>query len=191
MSRYLVRLPNRPAYSRKDVEKVSKEIRTILGSREKASHFRVSNSALEFNLFANNDRELGISKEILQKEFARILTLKRIDPVSETMDREEALRLGLEFFNQERFWESQETLEQVWNQTTAGPEKDAVQGLILTGAAFVHYQKGEDDVCLSILARARDKLGQAKTVDGTSLEDVKSSIEDILSSKTVHVFKVL
>ena len=185
-----MRLPKRPAYSRKDVEKVSKEIRTILGSREKASHFRVSDNALEFNLFANNDRELDVSKEILQKEFSRILTLKRIDPVSETMDREEALRLGLEFFNQERFWESQETLEQVWNQTIAGPEKDAVQGLILTGAAFVHYQKGEDEVCLSILARAQDKLGRSKTVDGTSLEGVKANIEDILNSKTIEPFRI-
>ncbi|HZY94658.1 MAG TPA: DUF309 domain-containing protein [Candidatus Bathyarchaeia archaeon] len=189
MSRYLVRLPNRPAYTRKDVEKVSREIRTMLGSREKASHFRVSDAALEFNMFAMSDQEFDRNKEILQKSFSRILTLKRIDNVPEMVGKEEALRQGVEYFNQERFWEAHEILEQAWNQST-GPERDAIQGLILTAAAFVHYQKYEDDICLSILVRAWNKLGNSKPISGTDIEKVKGNIRDILDSKTIKLFRI-
>lgn len=189
MSRYLVRLPNQSGYDRKEVEKVSKEIRTILGSRDKASHFRVSDDALEFNMFATNEEELAKNKGALQKSFPRILTLKLIDKASELVGKEEALRQGVEYFNQQRFWESHEILEQVWNVST-GPERDVVQGLILTAAAFVHYQKGEDDIGLSILARAWNKLGPRKAISGIHIEKLKANVQDILSSKTIKLFRI-
>jgi uncharacterized protein len=189
LSRYLVRLPNEPKYSRKDVEKVSKDVRTILGSRDKASHFRVSDTALEFNMFAINEQELAKNKDALLRSFPRILTLKRIDNVSEPVAKEEALEQGVEYFNQERFWESHEILEQAWNRST-GTERDAIQGMILTAAALVHYQKYEDDICLSILARARKKLDYTKPINGISIERVKANVEEILSSETIKPFRI-
>ncbi len=189
MTRYLVRLPNRKGLTPNEIVKVSERVRGLLGSREKASHFRIGSKAIEFNLFADTDAELDTYKEILEKEFSRLLLVKPL-PIMETFDKDGALIEGIGLFNQERFWESQEILEQAWNQST-GPEKDVIQGLILTGAAFVHEQKGEDDVCLSILSRARKKLDAAESLNGKDLHNLKANIDHILESKRIMPFPLL
>lgn len=164
-------------------------IRNMIGSKEKASHFRIGSKALEFNLFADSSKELDQYKEILQKEFSKPLLVKELDVFSNSLNKEESIRQGIGLFNEERFWESHEILEQAWKQSQ-GPEKDNIQGFILTAAAFVHQQKGEDDICLSILARARSKLSPmdpAPTVDIVSLQ---KNIEKILETKQVLPFQI-
>ena len=105
------------------------------------------------------------------------------------MIREEVLREGLELFNEERFWESHEVLEQIW-QRSKGTERDALQGLILTAAAFVHYQKDESSICISVLARAMVKLNQPVSVDSIDFESIRVNVNSILSSKQIHLFKL-
>ena len=51
-------------------------------------------------------------------------------------------------------------LKGVWKKTHEG-EKDLVQGIILVAAALVHYQKYENEICLSIMKRAMEKLSNA------------------------------
>jgi hypothetical protein len=45
----------------------------------------------------------------------------------------------------------------VWKQSK-GQEKGLLNGVILIAAAFVHFQKGEDETCIGILRRANDKI---------------------------------
>jgi uncharacterized protein len=92
-------------------------------------------------------------------------------------------------FNEERFWESHETLEQLW-RVSKSLERDTLQGLILTAAAFVHYQRGEDKVCLSVLQRARDKIPEAAIMDSVDLEWIRISIDTILKSKQIRPFRL-
>ncbi len=188
LTRYLVRLPNRKGLTPKEIVKVSERVRSLLGSREKASHFRIGSKAIEFNLFSNTDAELDTYKEILEKDFSGLLLVRPL-PIKETFDEDEALIEGVDLFNQERFWESQEILEQAWNQSV-GLEKEAIQGLILTGAAFVHAQKGEDDVCFSILVRARKKLDVAESLNRINLHKLRISIDHILESKHIAPFPI-
>ncbi len=92
-------------------------------------------------------------------------------------------------FNEERFWESHEVLEQVWREEE-GPEREAIQSLILTCAAFVHYQKGETEVCLSVLRRARAKMSPGVNVSLLDLQGLESNVDTILSSRRIRLFKL-
>ena len=189
MARYLLRVANQVGYTPKNVEQVAETVRKTLGSRESASHFRVSTEAVEFNMFAQNEKELDERKKLLTQRLFRIVNLKLLDTPPKAVDKEEALAEGIQPFNEERFWECHEALEQAWH-LSKGVERDAIQSIILTAAAFVHYQKGEDEICLSILKRAKTKFASAKTYDKIDLERIQSNIEEILDSEKIRLFKL-
>ena len=189
MARYLLRIANQEGYTPTDVEQVAETIRETLGSRESASHFRVSTEAIEFNMFAQSEQELDDRKKLLTQRLFRILNLRLLDTPPKVVDREEALAEGIQLFNKERFWECHEALEQAWH-VSKGVERDAVQTVILTAAAFVHYQKGEDEVCLSILKRARAKMASAKSYGMIDLQELGRNIDTILDSEKIQAFKL-
>ena len=184
-----MRVANSAKYSPDDVETVAHEIRKILGSRENASHFRIASEAFEFNMFARDSIQLQAQKEKLEKSGFIIKTVKLLDTPPVELSREDALAQGVQLFNEERFWESHEILEQVWRVST-GNEKDTLQSLILTAAAFVHYQKGEPEICLSVLGRARKKLSSNAVLPRLDVEMLRKRIDRILGSKKIRLFKL-
>ena len=189
MTRYLLRVTNKDGYTPKDVERVASGIRKILGSRESASHFRVATDALEFNMFARDHEELDDRQRRLTQSPFKIVNLKLLDTPPKVVNKEEALAEGVDLFNEERFWECHEVLEQAWH-ASKGVERDAIQSIILTAAAFVHYQKGEEEICLSILKRARAKMALAKTYEEIDFEGLEKNIEGILDSERIRLFKL-
>ena len=189
MARYLVRVANRESYTPKDVQRVANTIRNILGSRESASHFRVATNALEFNMFAKNETELDDRKRLLAQTPFRIIDLRLLDTTPKVVDKDEALAEGVQLFNEERFWECHEALEQAWHPSE-GIERDAIQSIILTAAAFVHHQKGEDEICISILRRARTKMTPAEAYEKIDLKTTRKNIDEILDSEKIRLFKL-
>ncbi len=189
MARYLLRVANKDGYSPRDVERVASTIRKILGSRESASHFRVATDALEFNVFARDEEELDDRQRRLTRNLFKIVNVKLLDTPPKVVEKEEALAEGVHLFNEERFWECHEVLEQAWH-ASKGLERDAIQSIILTAAAFVHYQKGEEEICLSILKRARIKMALAKTYETIDFEGLEKNIDGILDSERILLFKL-
>jgi len=189
LARYLLRIANKDGYSPSDVERVASTIRKILGSRESASHFRVATDALEFNMFARDEEELDDRQRRLTQSLFKIVSVKLLDMPPKVIDKEEALAEGVHLFNEERFWECHEVLEQAWN-VSKGVERDAIQSIILTAAAFVHYQKGEEEICLSILKRARAKMSLARTYETIDFEGLERNIDGILNSERILLFKL-
>ena len=189
MARYLLRVANKDGYSPRDVERVAITIRKILGSRESASHFRVATDALEFNMFARDKEELDDRQRRLTQNLFKIINVKLLDTPPKAVDKEEALVEGVRLFNEERFWECHEVLEQAWHVSN-GVERDAIQSIILTAAAFVHYQKGEEEICLSILKRARAKMALAKTYETIDFDGLEKNIDGILDSERIRLFKL-
>lgn len=189
MARYLIRVANTDEYSPRDVERVASTIRKSLGSRESASHFRVATDALEFNMFARDEEELNDRQRRLAENLFKIVSVKLLDTPPKAVDKEEALAEGVHLFNEERFWECHEVLEQAWH-VSKGAERDAMQSMILTAAAFVHYQKGEEEICLSIMKRARAKMDLAKTYETVDMEGLEKNIDEILASERVRLFKL-
>jgi uncharacterized protein len=185
----LLRLANTEKSKPSDVHHVSENIRDIIGSRESASHFRIGTNAIEFNLFVRSVDELVVRKKLLSEHGFEILSEKLLDIPPPRIGKLETLREGVQLFNEERFWESHEVLEQIWRDSRGG-ERDAIQGLILTAAAFVHYQKNEPQVFFSVIKRARAKLEGNSSIDILGFGQLGKKIDKILASGRIRVFKL-
>lgn len=186
--RYLVRLTNNQGYSPKDVKMVQAKIREFLGSADKIGNLRISTSAIEFDLFAEQ-ADLNKSRSLLESKISKVVTLRPIESRVATRGEDETLRDGVDLFNQERFWEAHEVLEEIWHPAK-GIDRDIIQGLILTAAALVHYQKNERTVCVSILGRAMEKLGTINNFKGLDIKRLRAGIEQILKDNTPSLLQI-
>ena len=189
MARYLARLANDEGHTPRDTRRLATQIRELLGSEDSIGHLRVSSRAIEFDLFARDEKEIEARRSLLEKRVARLITIKPLDMPPVAREKLEVLAEGIQLFNQERFWECHEVLEQIWHPAKRA-ERSVIQGLILTAAALVHHQKAEDDVCLSMLKKARERLGSQQTYEGIELQLVRNNIERILESKRPGPFKI-
>ena len=188
MMRYLVRLDNNQAYAPKDVRILQTKIRELLGSTDKIGNLRVSTTAIEFDLFADQS-DLVRSKSLLEAKISKVVTLRSLESRTSTRPESEALREGIDLFNQERFWEAHEVLEEIWHPAI-GVDRDTIQGLILTAAALVHYQKNEKSVCVSILGRAKEKLNKLDQFKGLDIKSLKVSIGQVLKDNTPMLLRI-
>jgi len=188
MVRYLVRLDNDQAYAPKDVKILQTKIRELLGSTDKIGNLRISTTAIEFDLFEASS-DLRRSKSLLEDKISKVVTLRSLESRPSTKPETELLQEGIDLFNQERFWEAHEALEEIWHPAK-GVDRDLIQGLILTAAALVHYQKNEKSVCVSILGRAKEKLGTIDIFKGLDIGSLRVSIEKILKENTPVLLRI-
>ncbi len=179
MARYLIRLANEHRFTEKDAHGLAAKIRGLLGSREVIGNLRVSSRAIEFDLFAEDEAEREDRLRVLEKQISRRATVKLLDKVLKPMEKKEVLREGVNLFNEERYWESHELLEQAW-QPARGVERDTVHGMILAAAALVHHQKDRDKVSLGMLERALVKLDGQEVYEGIDIRKLRADIRDII-----------
>ncbi|MGI0072455.1 MAG: DUF309 domain-containing protein [Nitrosotalea sp.] len=147
---------------------------------------RVSTKYLEF--------DVSIPKEQLDLLVDKLETIGKLDEVrylvEEKIEKKEALENAKFYFNNERFWECHEVLEGVWKKAYEG-EKDLVQGIILVAAAFVHYQKNENEICLSIMNRAMEKLKSATGIyHDINVDEFKRKTFDIIKTGNITTFTI-
>ncbi|HXG13812.1 MAG TPA: DUF309 domain-containing protein [Candidatus Nitrosotenuis sp.] len=147
---------------------------------------RVSTKYVEFDVSIDKSK----IDEIVQK-------LKPIAPldharhvVEEHIEKEDAIRMGINYFNEERFWESHEVFEGVWKKCYEG-EKELVQGIILVAAALVHYQKAENAICISVLGRALEKLARSTgTYHNINVDTLRQKVQQIRNSGQISLFTI-
>ena len=145
--------------------------------------------ALELDIFAPSkadfDTFLAAVESLGRLEFWRDLN---VAPQYKT--EEELFFEARHYFNSERYWECHEVLEGAWRLKN-GEEKKYVQGIILVCAAFVHHQKGEDGVALSVLGRAVKQLGfGAPRYNGIEVNSLRRCAERIVSSGRFETFRI-
>jgi len=183
LARYLIRLANEKMFTGKDAQSLASKIRELLGSRGAIGNLRVSKRAIEFDLFAEDTGELEERLKLLEKQISKRVTVKLLDKILRPMEKKEVLREGVNLFNEERYWESHELLEQAW-QPARGVERDTVHGMILAAAALVHHQKDRDRVSLGMLERALAKLDGQEVYEGIDIGKLRADIRDIIEKGT-------
>jgi uncharacterized protein len=124
-------------------------------------------------------KELEERLRLLEQQIAKSVTIKLLDKVPKPMEKREVLREGVDLFNEERYWESHELLEQAW-QPSRGVERDTVHGMILAAAALVHHQKDRDKVSLGMLERALVKLDGQEVYEGIDIGRLREDIREII-----------
>ncbi len=148
-----------------------------------------SYGALELDIFAPSkadiDTFLAAAEPLGRLEFCRDLN---VAPQYKT--EEELFSEARRYFNSERYWECHEVLEGAW-RLKSGEEKKYVQGIILVCAAFVHHQKGEDEVALGVLGRAVKQLDfGAPRYNGIEVNSLRRRAERIISSGRFETFRI-
>ncbi|MEM4309780.1 MAG: DUF309 domain-containing protein [Candidatus Nitrosocaldus sp.] len=155
-SRYMVRLVNhgyRPEDSRMLLKNASRVCIDAGLEGVEVRDVRVASKHIELDVSVEQSM---LNKLLIEMErIAPTLGYTKIDEKS--MSKDERILHARDLFNAERYWEAHEVLEGAWKDSK-GDEKELIQGIILVCAALVHAQKAEYDVCISILARALDKL---------------------------------
>ncbi|RDJ31460.1 MAG: DUF309 domain-containing protein [Crenarchaeota archaeon] len=186
MERYMLHLQNSD-YTPKDATTLLRKARELShGMDVTVRDTRVSSKYLEY--------DVSIKKENLDTLVEKLSSLGKIDHAKhvteESIKKEDAVKQGIFYFNNERFWECHEVLEGVWKNCFEG-EKDLVQGVILIAAGLVHYQKNEDEICLSIFGRALDKLSKAsgKYYD-IDVDLIRKKISAMKNSGEISTFEI-
>lgn len=184
MQRYMVHLQNR-AYTQKDAIALLYKARELVEPIVTVRDTRVSKKYIEFDTSVPD----GMSADDLVSKLTAISPLASCEQVVERhIDKDEAITHAVELFNDEKYWGAHEALEGVW-KGASGDEKSILNGIILVAAAFVHDEKDESEICLSILRRARKKLeGTGGTYHGIDVDRIEDLISEIINSGRIERF---
>ncbi len=183
----MLHLQNTLPYSPKEATLLLHKARELVEPDASIRDARVSKKYIEFDISIPVGEDLG---SILAR-IEVIAPLANYDEIIERhLEKDKAIMRARELFNDERYWEAHEVLEYVWKNST-GTEKEILNGIILVAAAFVHDEKDEQDICLSILHRARRKLDRTSEtyygIDMTKIVDVLSEIDN---TGRIHRFTI-
>jgi len=187
MDRYMLHLKNSSNLNRKMAKDILRESRRLASGMDLILRdCRISKKYVEF--------DTSIPQSNLDQLIEKLSPIGPLDHakhvVEEIVEKEQAISDGISYFNNERFWECHEILEGVWKSCT-GDEKFLVQGLILVAAGLVHYQKDEDEICISIFNRALTKLETSNGVyHNIDIDKIKNTVTEMINSKDVSSFLI-
>ncbi|MEX2192146.1 MAG: DUF309 domain-containing protein [Nitrosarchaeum sp.] len=186
MERYMIHLKNNryhPIHSSDLVHRAREFCSDMHASIRVA---RVASTFLEFDVSINpNDLDLLIEK---LSPIGELDNTRHV--IEEKIEKEEGIKDGVFYFNNERFWESHESLEGVWKKCY-GKEKELVQGIILLAVAFAHRQKNENSIGVGMLGRALEKLGDSPAVYGNiDVDRIRNKIKEMQTTKDLAVFEI-
>jgi uncharacterized protein len=198
MHRYLVRLSNRKDFSPKQTLPLMIEFRKMVdGLGVVVKNMRVTEVAIEFDLYATDKAAMERSVSELSKQYGEVL-LDR-DLTDEEMkfpalykDKVETVKESVDLFNEQRYWECHEAMEQIWRRETNTTEKSVQQGMILSASALVHAQKDEEKICLGMIPRTLAKLDAWKeeTYYALNVGRLRRVMEEMLESGKVTFPKI-
>jgi predicted metal-dependent hydrolase len=187
--RYLVRVKNE---GRKASQASIAEMKTSLseGRLPRHENFRVSRIAVEFDLYEDSPGDLERDVRTVVSALGPVLSVRNLSAVEGERTVEQSVELAKAMYSEERFWEVHEELESQWRKFPKGvPEKEVLQGLILLAAAYVHLQKGEEAVALSILGRVIFRLGAfgGSSYHGLDISSLKRSLNEMEDGGSVRL----
>ena len=184
--RFMLFLHN-PSYQPKDSFWLKNKARELASEGIVIRDTRVSRFHIEYDIsIPDYDRIARVAYMI--REIGDYLSSYHV--IEKRRERKAAISEAKCYFNEEKYWIAHEILESVWKESK-GSERELIGGIILVCAAYVHYQKAEEEICISILKRAIKKLANAKgTYYDVDIDKIKDLICDIISSGKVTVFRI-
>jgi hypothetical protein len=189
MKRYMIHLKNDGSHTAKDATVLLYNARELVQDPEViVRDARVSKRYIEFDTSIPDNTTVDNI----------IVRLEAISPVASYdhiverhMEKEDAIKHAVQLFNEEKYWGAHEALELVWKSTRDAREKSIVNGIILIAAAFVHDEKDEPEICISILQRAIKKLQNAKgTYHGIDIDRIADLTAKIINSGRIERFTI-
>jgi hypothetical protein len=185
MKRYMIYLEN-VSYKPKHAQSLLSRARELVSDKSVIIRdTRVSQRFIEFDISIPENNNI---EEIAGNLLSIAPLLQREYISDKKLEKDDAIKHARNLFNTEKYWGAHEVLESVW-KNSYGNEKALLNGLILICAAFVHDEKNESEICISILKRAMMKLERANGYYfGIKLDEVKNRISEIVKTGKIEHF---
>lgn len=193
--RYLVYLDNRRSYSAENSKGLLQTLRLTLKTHtnEEIRDIRISEYFIELDIGSDHKTIFFENDEKFVSSIRNIGSILFVEELSEKRHKasdEETITSAICLFNLQRFWKSHEVLEGVW-RNAYGYTKRILNGLILIDAAYVHLQKGEYDIYISILKRSVEKLEDSPDYFfNINMIKLMYNLEKIISENCAFYFKI-
>lgn len=193
--RYLVYLDNKNNYLPTYSNSVLRSLRSLLQNYNLAAvrDIRISSYFIELDVITRHAFSLSAKDHDFFGPISSIGSLLRLEELNEQSDflsHENALMCSIFLFNMERYWKSHEVLESIWKDSK-GQTKSLLNGLILVDAAYVHFQKGENDIFLSILNRSLEKFRDyPEYFFDINMSFLLKDINKIILTKNIFTIKI-
>ncbi len=186
MQRYMVHLQNN-SHTPKDVASLLYRARELVEPEVIVRDVRVSKKYIELDTSLPDGVDVGG----LVSRLAAISPMASYEHIVERhMDKDKAIEHAVKLFDDEKYWGAHEALESVWKGAD-GNEKSILNGIILVAAAFVHDEKDEPEICLSILERASKKLKKTgRMYYGIDVDRIADLISKIINSGRIERFTI-
>jgi uncharacterized protein len=187
MNRYMVYLKN-ISYKPHDAQSLLSRARELVSDKTViVRDTRVSQRFIEYDISIPENKNIEES----MRKLLPIAPLLECEQISNNkLEKDEAIKHARNLFNNEKYWGAHEVLESVW-KNSYGNEKALLNGLILISAAFVHDEKNESEICISILKRAMLKLERVNGhYFGIKLDEVKNHISEIVKTGNIEHFVI-
>jgi uncharacterized protein len=187
MQRYMIHLQNKSHTARDATVLLYLARELVEGSEVIVRDARVSKKYIEFDTSIPDRAAIDDIVGRLEP-ISSISSYEHI--IERHMEKEQAIKHAVQLFNDEKYWGAHEALESVW-KGTSGSEKSILNGIILVAAAFVHDEKDEPGICLSILERAMKKLdGAGGTYHGIDVGRIAELTAKIINSRKIERFTI-
>ncbi|WP_458743695.1 DUF309 domain-containing protein [Candidatus Nitrosocosmicus sp. T] len=193
--RYLVYLDNRNNYLPTRSNSILRSLRSLLQDYNLAEvrDIRISSYFIELDVITGHMFSLSADDHDFFGPINTIGSLIRLEELNEQsniLSNEDAVMSSIFLFNMERYWKSHEVLESVWKDAK-GQTKSLLNGLILVDAAYVHFQKGENDIFFSILNRSLEKFKDySRYFYDINMKYLIKDINKIILTKNVFTIKI-
>jgi len=138
--------------------------------------------------------DVAVEKENLDTLVEKLSPLGPIDNIrhvfEEEIDKEQGIKDGIFYFNNERFWECHEAFEGVWKQCF-GREKEIVQGIILFAVAFAHAQEDELSIGIGMLSRVLEKLDTSPSMyHSINIDRIRNKAVEMQQANNLTMFEI-
>ena len=138
--------------------------------------------------------DVGVEKEDLDTLVEKLSPIGSIDNIrhviEEKIDKEQGIKDGIFYFNNERFWERHEAFEGVWKQCF-GTEKEIINGIILFAVAFAHAQEDELSIGIGMLHRVLEKLGTSPSMyHSIDIDRLRKKAVEMQQANNLTIFAI-
>ncbi|NDF35507.1 MAG: DUF309 domain-containing protein [Nitrosopumilaceae archaeon] len=186
MDRFMVHLKNKSFVPKDNRLLIKRALDLCSDIKVAIRDARVSKKYIQYDISLNkNDLDKFIRNVEPISELAIARHIK-----DEKTTKEQYIKDGIFYFNEERFWEAHEAWEGAWRMCT-GQEKLLLQGIILIAVAFAHYQRFSNSVCIGMMGRALTKIGESSGVyHNIDVDMMKDMAQTIRATKEIITFKI-
>ncbi len=75
---------------------------------------------------------------------------------------------GIRLFNEQKYWECHEVLEDLWMEDRQDPVRNVYWAIIQVAAACIHYRDGNIVGCQGMIAKAKEKFRRCRDLSVVS-----------------------